>query len=138
MVFRRAWLDLNSSVAAVADAFDVRVVDDFAALAVLEQARAFHEADLVVMPHGGQFGNAIFSRAGSVLVELSCTRYTHIGQDGGWITRAFGLVHVVARPCDCDRPKSLDSNFRFASLREAWAEYKNAPAGTVKREGCWE
>ena len=138
MVFRRAWLDLNSSVAAVAGAFDVRVVDDFAALPVLEQARAFHEADLVVMPHGGQFGNAIFARAGSVLVELSCTRYTHIGQDGGWITRAFGLVHVVARPCDCDKATSLDSNFRFASLRQAWAEYKGGPAGTVKREGCWE
>jgi hypothetical protein len=135
--FRRTWRGMNETAAQLrAEGFGVRVVDDFAALAVAEQARAVFAADaLVAMPHGGQFGNAVFARPGAVLVEMSCTGYTHIGLEAGFIPRALGLIHVVLRPCDCDGP-GLDASFAFASALRVWHAHRLKAPGTWVLPEC--
>ena len=119
---RRIWLDMRKSVAqneSVQDEFAIQIVDDFAQLSTDDQAKAFFEADVVVMPHGGQFGNAMFARAGTIFLEIVCNGYSHLGLtnggDGlhGYLPTALEFVHVVVIPCACAKGGDVDSDFRF-------------------------
>ena len=56
------------------------VVADFAALSVADQARLFRAATHVIMPHGAQWANVVFSPPGAVMRELSCPGYSHVAQ----------------------------------------------------------
>jgi hypothetical protein len=119
---RRIWLDMKRTVAENAEVhekFDVLVVDDFAALSVQKQAEVFQQADIVIMPHGGQLGNAMFSNPRTIIIELSCNGYSHLGMTNGneqlfgSIPKALGFVHLSIVPCSCLERGEGDSNFSF-------------------------
>ena len=121
---RRTWLRMNETAASAATRFaHVATVPDFGRLSIDEQARVFHAADVLAMAHGGQMGNAVFARPGTIVIELNCNSYSHLGLTNapagifGSIPRAFGLVHIVLRPCDCvvGPGEGLDeADFRFS------------------------
>eukprot|EP00854_Cymbomonas_tetramitiformis_P000388 gene388-720_t len=75
---RRAWVDAEETMRHLKPFFEVEYVTDFSALTVEQQARKFHEAEVVVMVHGGQMANVIFCRPSTVVIEISCTGYSHI------------------------------------------------------------
>ena len=54
-------------------------VDDFSDLTVAEQAKSFNEADAVIMVHGEQMANAIFSVDRTTFVEVGCKVSSLIG-----------------------------------------------------------
>mmetsp|Transcript_9719 Transcript_9719/g.21624 ORF Transcript_9719/g.21624 Transcript_9719/m.21624 type:complete len:510 (+) Transcript_9719:77-1606(+) len=55
------------------------IVHDFGAYSAREQAALFNEADAIVMVHGAQMGNSIFSVDGTLFVEIGCRIPTYIG-----------------------------------------------------------
>ena len=119
---RRRWLRMREDIESserLRASYQLRVVDDFAKLTTEEQARSFYEADVVAMPHGGQFGNALFARKGTRFIEIVCSGYSHLGMTSGGkdlygsIPKALGFVHVVVVPCTCGSRADVDSDFRF-------------------------
>ncbi|KAH9261128.1 hypothetical protein BASA81_000832 [Batrachochytrium salamandrivorans] len=141
---RRSWQDMQLAANSM---INVHVVKDFAAMTVYEQGDAFFQAQIVIMPHGGQFGNAVFSRPGTIMIELGCVSYSHLGMsqaassEGGLfgsLPRALGFIHLVVVPCDCDA-KELDSNFRFGpeSLKQLLEVAKQYHPGShvIKQKG---
>ena len=139
---RRRWLDAEQTSEALKSGFrEVRQVADFGKLTLEQQARVFYESDVVVMAHGGQMANAIFSRRGTVVIEVNCVKYSHLGltnQHGeirGSIPRAFGVVHIVAQPCDCRGSDRSEADFNFSpqavrALLDVVDE-KRIPPGTL-------
>jgi hypothetical protein len=113
--FRRAWMDVAETQAALAQVhpdFDVRLVPDFGALSVREQAAAFAGADIVIMPHGGQFGNSIFLRENTIVIEMSCSGYSHLAA-GSRLPKALRILHFNTVPCKCAGAEQ-DDNFWFS------------------------
>ncbi len=127
-IVRRAWLNIDelssndvyhipSEDGMTKVPHSIVKIDDFAKIPMELQAYHFFSADVIVMPHGGQFGNAIFCRPGTVIIEMSCISYSHLAQTNhvtgfGQITGALGLYHAVVRPCKCES-KGDESNFRI-------------------------
>ncbi|GBG26585.1 Hypothetical Protein FCC1311_028062 [Hondaea fermentalgiana] len=112
---RRAWLDIDVFSAAVAERLpfvDVTDVRDFAQLSIEGQARTFHEADIIVMPHGGQFGNSIFVRPETIVIEITCGSYSNLGT-GGTFAPAAGFHHLIQMPCHCTSRTDY-GNFDYA------------------------
>jgi len=68
---------------------------DYARLSPQEQARLFHDADVVIAPHGGALANLIFCRPGTRIIELT----DEVGSVG-WstFTRRLGMKHFPVRP----------------------------------------
>lgn len=102
----------------IVNAFDVHLVHDFSKMTAAEQVREFYEADVVLMPHGGQFGNAFFAKDGTIIIEVSCNGYSHLGLSAderliGSTPRALGFLHVALISCACIKPGDVDSDFYF-------------------------
>jgi len=113
---RRAWLTLQQDVKSFRkrlETLEVEVVEDFAKLSVAKQARLFHEADILLMPHGGQFGNIMFARAHSIVIEVNCNGYSHIGLRANQhsLAASLDIFHVVLVPCGCTS-RTDEGNFR--------------------------
>ncbi len=68
---------------------------DYEDLSVREQARLFHDAEIVIAPHGAALANLVFCRPGTHILEL-----TDEPLDFGWytFTRRLGMRHVPFRP----------------------------------------
>jgi hypothetical protein len=78
---RRVWLNMEEHVTWFRSrGISVQVVSNFAAHSVVSQAHIFKRATHLIMPHGGQWANIIFSARGAHMWELSCTGYSHITQ----------------------------------------------------------
>lgn len=54
------------------DIFQLDVVDDVAALSVVEQAALYHGASIVVGPQGSSLANVVFMKPHSIILEISC------------------------------------------------------------------
>lgn len=111
------------------------IVRDFAKVSVDDQARMFYEADILVMSHGGQMGNSIFSNANTFVVEVNCGGYSHMGLGNTYITGkctgnsqprrcdvetaqptfslGLGFLHVNYRPCGCPSNPNDRDNYRL-------------------------
>lgn len=81
---RRVWTNMNSLIA---DAqvqtkyrhIDFQTVYDFGNLNIQQQARLFNEADAIIMVHGAQMANSIFTVEGTIFVELGCRVFEFLG-----------------------------------------------------------
>mmetsp|Transcript_11950 Transcript_11950/g.22031 ORF Transcript_11950/g.22031 Transcript_11950/m.22031 type:complete len:624 (+) Transcript_11950:488-2359(+) len=113
--YRRAWLNINDTIKSLneqVDSLAVQYIQDFGKVSVEEQARTFYEADIIVMPHGGQFGNSIFIRENTIVVELTCGGYSHLAGNHGAFAKAAKFYHIVETPKSCT--KSNDAgNFEY-------------------------
>lgn len=139
---RRIWKDMGQIAghSEVQRLFpSIQFVQDFAAMTIHEQGLAFYEADLIVMPHGGQMGNIVFARKGSVVIEATCYPYSHFGMTGGEegslpgsMPRFLGIVHIVLVPCKCSEARNVDSNFRLgpSSVLKLYEDVKHNKPGT--------
>ncbi|KAL7468646.1 hypothetical protein ACHAXS_008879 [Conticribra weissflogii] len=58
---------------------DFRTVYDFGTLSIQQQARLFNDADAIIMVHGAQMANSIFSVEGTMFVELGCRVFEFLG-----------------------------------------------------------
>ena len=58
--------------------FETRSVFDFGALPLKEQAKAFNEADVLALIHGGEMANVIYCHEEAYVYEISCTGYSHV------------------------------------------------------------
>eukprot|EP00514_Thraustochytrium_sp_LLF1b_P006412 CAMPEP_0184540254 /NCGR_PEP_ID=MMETSP0198_2-20121128/18552_1 /TAXON_ID=1112570 /ORGANISM="Thraustochytrium sp., Strain LLF1b" /LENGTH=625 /DNA_ID=CAMNT_0026933805 /DNA_START=83 /DNA_END=1960 /DNA_ORIENTATION=- len=134
---RRTWLNLaefQADVSKRAPQFEPTVVEDFGKLSIQDQADAFNQADVILMPHGGQFGNIVFVRPNSVVIEFSCGGYSHLGLLGT-MASSIGILHVILEPCDCEsRSDSANFNFNLMDLELVmqWLEETKPPLGTVR------
>lgn len=90
---------------------DITAVPDFAKLTPEEQAHAFHEADIILMPHGGQFGNIMFVRPGTIIIEVTCGVYSNIAT-GNTLASSADLYHFVQQPLRCSA-RTDEGNFDY-------------------------
>jgi len=111
---RRAWLDIEETRRRLAEMKNIKVenIADFAAVSVENQALLFNKADLIIMPHGGQFGNSIFVRRNVIVIEITCGGYSHMAI-GKTFAASAGFYHIVERPCKCDSRRD-EGNFEFS------------------------
>jgi capsular polysaccharide biosynthesis protein len=52
--------------------WEFTTVLDFGALTLKEQAQVFNSHDILIMVHGAQMANAIFTKEGTKLIEVGC------------------------------------------------------------------
>mmetsp|Transcript_11800 Transcript_11800/g.14688 ORF Transcript_11800/g.14688 Transcript_11800/m.14688 type:complete len:194 (+) Transcript_11800:1-582(+) len=104
---RRAWLDIEDvftelQTGDVSNNFETKMIRDFAKISVEEQASLFHHADVLIMSHGGQMGNTIFSRPNTVVIEVTCGSYSQMATGQAKFSNGLQFFHMVYSPCDCD------------------------------------
>ena len=87
--------------------YDVIAVDPGGLSSLGEQVKLFRFADGVVGPHGAGLANIVFSRPGTVVVELPTTE--HAGmlffQD---FSNALGLLHAIVPDVACNKFQHYD------------------------------
>ena len=128
---RRAWLDVDEAHRQlVKQGLEVDIVQDFAKVPVDEQARMFYEADILVMSHGGQMGNTIFSTENTFIVEVNCGGYSHMAAGDLYVagklelentlsrvidnlSLGLGFLHVNYRPCGCPPSRQDSDNYKL-------------------------
>eukprot|EP00924_Labyrinthula_sp_SR-Ha-C_P012691 maker-scaffold_67-snap-gene-0.3-mRNA-1 protein AED:0.01 eAED:0.01 QI:113/1/1/1/0.66/0.5/4/21/579 len=129
--FRRAWLNVAYAQKQLEKKFDVTLITDFASVAVVKQAKLFFESDILVMSHGGQMGNCIFCRSGTIVVEVTCGGYS---QMRGPFSEGLGLKHVVYKPCKCDERKD-EGNYELEKEEVEWVIKQVRNIGSIQIDG---
>jgi hypothetical protein len=119
---RRTWLLMNETIYSLQSIpfSRINIVQDFGVLSLQQQAISFHDADVIIMPHGGQMGNSIFCKRKTIILEVACNGYSHLGLTQskiphmkGSIPKALGLIHIVVIPCHCDGGDLSEANFKL-------------------------
>jgi len=82
---RRVWNGLNDTIRGATpnpkyEHVEFETVYDFGQYSTREQATLFNAADVHIMAHGAQMGNAIFTPEKTVFFELGCLIPTFIGK----------------------------------------------------------
>ena len=75
---RRQWTNMRATMRKFSRVFETRSVFDFGALPLKEQAKAFNEADVLALIHGGEMANVIYCHEEAYVYEISCTGYSHV------------------------------------------------------------
>ena len=117
---RRRWLNIDEAQRSleISRGWSAAVVADMAQLSVAEQARHFHDADVIIMSHGGQMANLIFARPGTKALELSCSGYS------------------TATPTSAERSTSLRSTSTTSRCASRVSRARDAPAPTSTLTSC--
>lgn len=81
----RHWLDMEGVKEALLarGGLDVELYPSFGRMTYAEQCRAFYDADVLLMTHGGQMANTVCVRPGARIVEVDCNwinMNSHLGR----------------------------------------------------------
>ena len=82
---RRVWTNMNELLEKFKKRnrykdLDFDTVYDFGVLSIQEQARLFNEYDVMIMVHGAQMANSIFTVEGTLFVEVGCAIPEFMGE----------------------------------------------------------
>ena len=97
---------LNGEDIAVQNGFQVIVPEEYS---VIEQMNLFHNADIVISPHGANSTNYLYMHQGAVFAEIfSDIWYAHFKDSNLKICEACGIHYLLltGKPCSCSNNKS--------------------------------
>ena len=89
---------------------NVYIVDDVGALSVREQAFLYHNATVIVAPHGGSNPNIIFMKPNTTVFEISCN-------GGSWAREWILDLGISHYPYPADEPECNDHNIKFLGVK---------------------
>ena len=110
---RRIWKNVDEIAGIVQQKMGgvkVHVIDDAGALTLQEQAELYHNASVLVTPHGGSNPNIVFMRPNTTVFEIHCT-------GGSWAREwviDLGINHFPILP---DAPPCKDHNEKFLAVQ---------------------
>mmetsp|Transcript_2236 Transcript_2236/g.4538 ORF Transcript_2236/g.4538 Transcript_2236/m.4538 type:complete len:552 (+) Transcript_2236:3-1658(+) len=123
---RRVWTNMNSLLAAAQVQTKYRQIDfqtvyDFGNLNIQQQARLFNEADAIIMVHGAQMANSIFTVEGTMFVELGCRVFEFLGSKN-YLNLIGGKYTMVQL---CWRGETSEKDFCLDCTQEKDFTYSN-------------
>ena len=88
----------------------VYIVDDVGALSVRQQAALYHNATVLVAPHGGSNPNIVFMKPNTTVFEISCN-------GGSWAREWILDLGISHYPVVADEPACNDHNIKFLGVK---------------------
>lgn len=115
---------LNGEDIAIQNGFKVIVPEEYS---VMEQMNLFHNADIVISPHGANSTNYLYMRKGTVFAEIfSDIFYEHFADSNMKICEACGIhpLQLIGKACDsnADGPRAdyrVDEDAFLQLIQEA-------------------